>query len=43
MYTKRKYNYRNSGYSDMRDRKENKKESEKKVYKVCPWKTYAMA
>ena len=43
MHTKRKYNYRNTGFSNMRDRKESKKENEKKVYKVCPWKAYAMA
>ena len=43
MHTKRKYNYRNTGFSNMRDRKESKKDNEKKVYKVCPWKAYAMA
>ena len=44
MRTKRRYSYRNTGFSNMRDRiAEKKKEEAEKVYKVCPWKTYVTA
>ena len=46
MYTKRKYNYRNSGFSDMRDRvREKAKEIESRNrngYKIYPWKLYGV-
>ena len=38
----RKYQYKVSGFADMRDRIQAKKENEtKRVYKTYPWKAYA--
>ena len=46
MYTKRKYEYKNSGFPNMRDREREKaKEIEKHrngKYKVYPWKLYGV-
>ena len=40
MHTKRRYEYKNAGFPNMRDRKA--KETKNKTYKVYPWKVYGV-